>query len=255
MMPGSYNKSLFQKRRALVQQKLPPDSIVLIFGGQAPLKSNDVHYTFRPDSDFYYLTGFHEEEGVLVLTNDQSLLYMLPRDPEKEIWNGIRLGIENGVDALGVDRAEDTAKFNSDLGGLLKNKRHLYHFFGRSAERDTLIFQAAGAALRRARMGEFGPTSILHPSTVLHEMRMIKSPEEVRWLEQCADITTKAHIDLMRMTRPGMFEYELHAALLYEFRRNDATEAYPSIVASGHNACILHYTENNRQTVAGDLIL
>lgn len=246
---------IFQQRRRIFQEHLPPHSVAVIFGGESQIRSNDVHHPFRVDSDFVYLTGFEEEDSILVLTNDASVLFLRPRDPERETWNGLRLGVERATASLGVDHAMESGKFRDELPKLLRNRRHLFYFYGKSETRDVMMLGATGNLLARSRAGEFGPTEIHHPSEILHEMRLIKNAAEIAAMQESADITGRAHRRLMEEVRPGMREFELHAIILHEFRRNGAVEAYPSIVAAGKNACILHYIENNAEIREGSLVL
>jgi len=230
-------------------------SVALFHSAPARLKSNDVFYPFRQDSDFFYLTGFQEEECALLLEKNRSVLFLRPNEPEMEIWNGRRLGIERAPAELGVDMAFDISRLNSSLIEYLKNKNTFYHAYGRNPERDSFVFSLCEKLLKRGRAFESGPRKIVHPSLLLHEMRMIKSDEEILILHECAKISNEAHKSAISNSRPGMFEYELQALLEFEFKKYGGTDAYPSIVASGANACTLHYHENNRQFQDGELIM
>ena len=232
-----------------------PDGVALFFSAPVRIKSNDVHYRFRQNSDFFYLTGFDEEECVLVLTASESRLYLRVRDRARETWDGPRLGVEDAPQTLGIDEARAIATFETDLAAILKNKSTLYYSFGDDAARDTQVLGKAREIMRGSRAGEYGPGSIVNPAGVLHEMRLIKDTHDVEILRECARLTANGHNALFRTTRPGMYEYELEALLLFEFRKGNAGEAYPSIVASGPNACVLHHINNDRQMQAGDLVL
>ncbi|MEQ9367289.1 MAG: aminopeptidase P N-terminal domain-containing protein, partial [Leptospirales bacterium] len=238
------------------QAAMAPDGVALLFSAPVRVKSNDVHYRFRQDSDFYYLTGFGEEECVLVLTADQSRLYLRERDRTRETWDGPRLGVEDAPETLGLNEARPIAAFEADLDGVLKNKSTLYYRFGDpEARRDALVLGRAREVMQRARSGDYGPGTVVNPALILHELRLIKDAHDLEVLRECARLTANGHMALFQNTRPGMFEYELEALLQYEFRKGDGGEAYPSIVASGPNACVLHHIENNRQMQAGDLVL
>ena len=252
---AGFNSEVFVRRRDELRKNMEPDGLAIILSGEAPIYSNDVHYRFRQNSDFFYLTGFEEEGCALLITPDNVKLYLRPADEEMEIWNGRRLGVDAAARYLAVDEAENIALFEAELGENLKNKSVIYYEYGLNARQDQLIFKAASLVLARSRRGDYGPTGIRHPSTLLHEMRLLKSPEEIATLKANAEITARAHNRLMRETRPGMFEYELEAILHYEFRRSGAMEAYPSIVASGQNACVLHYITNQDQIAPDDLVL
>ena len=126
----------FQHRRRIFQEHLPPHSVAVIFGGESKIRSNDVHHPFRVDSDFVYLTGFEEEDSVLVMTNESSVLFLRPRDPERETWNGLRLGVERAPALIGVDQALEIGNFKEEMPKLLKNRRHLFHFYGKFSDRE-----------------------------------------------------------------------------------------------------------------------
>lgn len=245
----------FTRRRNSFREQMAPASVALVFSGRAPVRSNDVHYRFRQNSDFYYLTGFQEENCVLVVTPEGSTLFLPEADPEHAVWHGHQLGVSAAAEALGVEMAKDVAGFAEELPAILKNRQTLYYQYGRNPENDVLVMSKTDVALRRARRGDTAPLQILHPAVLLHEMRLIKSPEEVTAMEKCARVTREAHIDAMERTRPGMFEYELEAVFQYHFRRAGGFEGYPAIVASGPNACVLHHIENGRQMQADDLVL
>jgi len=245
----------FQARRALFQKQMRKDSVALIFSAEPAVKSNDVHYPYRQNSDFYYLTGFAEEMSLLVLTPNHSSLYLRKRDSEMETWNGGRLGIENAAQTLGLDDARDIAVFDSNLPEILKNKELLYYDFGGNPLRDQKILLAIDSLIRKRRSGETAPRTLVHASTILHEMRIIKSQEEIESIRECAEITDEAHRMAMIAAHPSVYEYELEAEIVRAFRRHNAIEGYPSIVAGGANGCVLHYTENNRRIDGGKLVL
>ena len=245
----------FRQRRREFQKQMAPESVALFFSASPQMRSNDVSYPFRQDSDFFYLTAFSEENAVLILEPTKEILYVQPRDSHKETWEGVRLGPERVSDYLGIGEAKDSSCFFKDLEKILSAHRQLYYRFGLDKEHDQSIFSTARRLIASTRRNIYGPDQIISPESILHEMRMIKSPEEIELLKENAKITHRGHIRLFESTRPGMFEYELEAMLEYEFRRSGAVQAYPPIVASGANACILHYTQNRRQIQAGELIL
>ena len=246
---------IYRQRRKSFQKQMEPGSLALFFNGSAPIRSADSHYRFRPNSDFHYLTGFVEEGSVLTLTPDEAQMYLPDRDPKRELWDGKRLGVDRAVEVLGVDKATDIRKFEEELESLFKNRSLLYHAFGGDADRDRMLFGRLSTLFSRKRAGEFGPMSVTHPAVILHELRAVKAPDEIDALRESCAITREAHLSVMRHLRPGMFEYELEAVLLREFTRQGAAEAYPSIVASGENACVLHYITNNARVGESDLLL
>ncbi len=246
---------LFSERRRVFQSRMEPDSVAVFFGAEPATRTNDTHFRFRQDTDFFYLTGLEEEQTVLVLTNKESILFLRESNPEEELWAGKRTGVAAAPDLLDVDEARDIDSFEEDLTDLLKNKQNLYYFYGRSMDHDATLLGTVDEIMRRARKGDYAPARILHPSTIVHEMRLFKTPLEIEHLKECARLTHNAHVAAMQAVRPGMYEYELEALLLYEFRKGGALEGYTSIVASGANACVLHYIDNHDRIADGDLIL
>ena len=216
---------------------------------------------WRPDSDFLYLTGFTEPESLLVVIGGESpksILFCQPKDAERELWNGRRLGPEAAIDTLGVDEAWSIAELDQRLPALLQDQRTLCYPFGVDAGWDQRVFRALNTLRgpRSIRSGSVYPVETLDVRTVLHDMRLRKDAQELAHLRQAADITAAAHRRAMRFTRPGQYEYEVEAELLHEFRRRGASApSYNPIVAGGDNACILHYINNDMPLRDGDLLL
>lgn len=228
-------------------------------------RSNDTEYPFRQDSDFWYLTGFNEPDGFLLLSNQlsgegsaamASVAFVLPTDAHAEIWHGRRLGADAAPEALGVDEAYDLDTIDELLPELLNGHQHLYYCLDKYPQADAVV-QAAMAQCKNApKQSMTAPTSINDVSMILHAMRRIKSEAELKVMRQAGMISSDAHKRAMQFVRPGVFEYQLEAELHHEFAMRGAKyPAYGTIVGSGENACILHYTENNAQIKDGDLVL
>jgi Xaa-Pro aminopeptidase len=227
------------------------------------VRNNDCEYRFRPDSDFWYLTGFAEPESVLVLvpqpagsTKPRSILFLREKDREREIWTGRRLGIAAAPNALGVDEARPMDRLWEDLPALLRNVERIVWRAGLDEARDREMM----ALLARLRAGAKGsvvpPLELLDPAPLLHELRLRKSAAEIDVMRRAARITRDAHVAAMKRARPGVNEREIDAELEATFRRLGATgSAYTNIVAGGENACILHYVENDQPLRDGDLLL
>ncbi|MEW6072585.1 MAG: aminopeptidase P N-terminal domain-containing protein [Planctomycetota bacterium] len=231
----------------------------VIPAGNPPRRNADSQYRFRPESDFYYLTGFAEESSVLVLVphaeEARTVLFLRERDPKAEIWNGRRLGVEAAPEALGVDRAYPVSELAAKLPELLKGTAKLVYAFGIDEDFDRRVVRAVQAA-RRGGRGVVAPEQWIEPSVWLHEQRLRKTPGEIEIMRQAVAITTEAHTAAMGEVRPGRSEAEIDALLGHAFRRLGGTgEAYPNIVAGGANACILHYVENDRILESGSLVL
>jgi Xaa-Pro aminopeptidase len=248
----------FVRRRKRVQAMMKA-GVLVVFAAEAKLRNNDVHYAFRQDSDFYYLTGFDEPDAVLVLlahsSGARSVLFVNPRDPEREIWDGKRLGVDGAL-ALGVDAAYPIAELEQRLPELLKDQPRLYCRFGWDTRTDEKLRRALGAARAQARKGAGYPTELVDADTIVHELRRIKETGEVALLERAIAISAEAHRAAMAAARPGLFEFEVEAILRSVFQKGGSERvAYEPIVGSGDNATVLHYVHNRRRMDDGDLLL
>lgn len=223
-------------------------------------RNGDVLFQFRPDSDFYYLTHFPEPEAVMVLApgrpEGEYILFCREKDPLKETWDGRRQGIEGVINNYGVDQAFPIDELESILPSLMENKDKVFTVVGRYPEFDSDLIHSLTEVRNRQRSGARAPGEIVDLGHLLHEMRLIKRKEEIKVMQQAANITAQAHIRAMQQTAPGRYEYQVQAELECEFKLGGSEwPAYPSIVAGGANACILHYTENNCELRDGDLLL
>ena len=242
-------KEEFGERRTRVFTQMQPNSALLLFSEIEKRRNNDCSYPFRQDSYFWYLTGFNEPNAALLLLKteqaEKAIIFLRPRDPLLETWNGRRLGVERAPQQLNVNEAYSIEEFATVLPKILKNLTALYHVPEIHTWGDTLVSESA-----------VNFSEILDWRPMLSEMRLIKSPNEIRLMQQAGQITALAHIKAMQTTRPNRFEYEIESDILHEFNRHCARfPSYNSIVAGGSNACILHYTENDRPLNDGDLVL
>jgi Xaa-Pro aminopeptidase len=244
------------------------DSVAILPAAPVFTRNNDVEHDYRQDSDLFYMTGFDEPGSVLVLTTGsggvagagdakrKSTMFVRPRDPEREIWDGPRAGVDGVKTRYGIDESFVISDLAEQLPKLLQNKRRLYYRLGRDRAFDDKVLEAIDKARGRARLGVSWPTEIIDPGQVLHEMRLFKQPEDLAAMKTAAKITHEAHVRAMAATKGGMHEYELEALLLETFRKHGSERAaYGSIVGSGPNATILHYRSNNRRMEAGELLL
>jgi Xaa-Pro aminopeptidase len=249
----------FSRRRQALFASLPDGAALLLPTASEKLRSGDSHYPFRPDSDFYYATGFPEPSCVALLKKGGDgqvyTLFVLPKDPEKEVWTGIRHGTDGATGPFGADLAFPISELETRLAESLADVDSLYFSFGRHPEIEELLGRVL-AKLRTGRKATLGPQSLVDPGTLLGELRLHKSDEELALMREGARITAEAHRRAMAEVRPGMYEYEIEALLRYTFRRHGAWGcAYPSIVGGGANACILHYVSNDCQFRDGDMML
>ena len=244
-----------QSRRKKCQQRMEDGSLLLLFTGPRQILSNDVHHRFRQDSDFYYLTGLPVEEGILALSPESATVYIKPGSPEKETWEGPQPDIIETTEISGIEDVRPWEKFDEDLESLLKNRSALYYPYSFHPEWDQKLLSLASRLHLRGRGGDAGPGSILHSAELVHELRMFKSDWEIARMQETAAITTEAHMRVIEATRPGVFESELEGVLFSVFRKHGANEAYPSIVAGGPRACILHYIKNDTELKEGQSVL
>jgi Xaa-Pro aminopeptidase len=220
------------------------------------VRNRDSHYPYRFDSHFYYLTGFTEPEAVLVLTQDKSILFCRDRNPEREIWDGFRYGPEAARERFGFDAAHPIAALDAEMEKLLENQPALYYPMGADPEWDARAIRWLNAVRAKVRAGIAAPERVQDVRAVIDDMRLHKDAHELGVMRRAARIAAGAHRRAIQRARPGRFEYEIEAELLYEFRRNGAQfPAYSPIVASGANACVLHYVFNDALLREGDLLL
>lgn len=250
---------MFKKRREVFLNKMNGGVAVFVNPDES-VRSNDTNYKYRPNTDFYYLTGFTEPNSVAVFLPNHPehkfILFVRPRDPEKETWDGRRAGVEGAVKNFGADIAFSIDELETKLPEYLKNMENLYYTIGAYPEFDQKIINMIVNLRKKGRKGDYAPTSIIEVGVITHEMRSIKSPEEIELMKKANEISQDAHIEVMKQVKVGMYEYEVEALIENIFRKNGASApSYNSIVGTGVNATILHYVENDAQLKDGDLLL
>ncbi len=250
----------FQKRRTALLKKIHPQALVIIPTAPIAMRNGEYEYPFRPNSDFYYLTGFEEPEAIAVLAPKRAegafILFNRPRHREKEIWEGPRAGQAGARKLYGANQAFSIEEFAEKLPNLLIGRKEIYCLLGINPRFDEILFAAANKVRGRIRNGLSYPGALIDIGDLLHEMRLIKSTSEIKTMRKAAEIAAAAHVRAMKACKPGIPEYQLEAELLYEFQRNGARyPAYTSIVGSGANSCILHYNANNQIIRNGSLVL
>ena len=223
------------------------------------LRNRDSHYPYRHDSYFYYLTGFAEPEAVLVIIageTPKSVLFCRERNVEREIWDGYRHGPEGARERFGFDDAQPIGALDETMARLLADQPALYYPAGADTEWDARAMRWLNAVRAQARAGVHAPDRLHDVHGLIDDMRLVKDAHEIAVMRRAAKISAAAHKRAMRAARPGRHEYEIEAELLHEFRRHGADfPAYWPIVASGANACVLHYVANNARLGAGELLL
>src|SRR5580704_1884605 len=256
------DRQLFAKRRASFAEAMakagPGEAVAILPAAPVFARNSDVEHDFRQDSDLFYMTGFDEPQSVLVLgaSDAKSTLFVRPRDPEREIWDGPRAGVDGAKATFGADESHVIRDLEDQLPKLLQNKRRLYYRLGRDRAFDDEVLRAIDRTRARARHGVSWPTEIVDPGEILHDMRLFKDAADLDAMKRAAEITQEAHLRAMARARGGMNECEVEALLLQTFRKHGSERAaYHSIVGSGSNATILHYVLNNREMNAGELLL
>ena len=249
----------FKRRRRALLKQMGRDSIAIVPTSPVRMRNNDVEYAYRPDSDFFYLTGFVEPESVAVLVpgrpQGEFILFVRDRDPARETWDGRRAGPAGATRDFGADDAFPITDIDEILPGLLENRARVFYAMGTHPEFDQRVVGWVNGLRTQARNGRHAPQEISALDHVLHDMRLFKSRAEVDTMREAARIAANAHIRAMKATTPGKREYEIAAEIVHEFRIHNADLSYLPIVGGGANGCILHYRENDAALRDGDLLL
>ncbi|MEC7078157.1 MAG: aminopeptidase P N-terminal domain-containing protein [Pseudomonadota bacterium] len=250
----------YQARRRQLMNAMEPGSIALIPGASMQRRNRDIDYAFRQDSDLLYLCGFEEPDALLVLVPGRSqgevILFCRERDPRAEQWDGGICGPERAVGGFAVDDAFPITDVDDILPGLLEGRRRIYQTMGEYPAFDQKLLSYVATIRGREAGGAIPPGEFVSLKHLLHEQRLIKSDAEIQLMQKAADISAGAHIRAMQCCTAQLTEGQLEAELLYEFMRNGARHsAYPSIIGSGNNGCVLHYTNNDAPLQDGNLVL
>ena len=253
-------KKEFSRRRRRLMEAMGASSIAIVPTSPVRCRNRDIDHVYRPDSDFHYLCGFEEPEAVAVLIPEREqgefLLFCRERDAAKEQWDGSRAGLEGACSVYGADDAFPIGDIDDIVPGLIENRSSVYYAMGFDAGFDQQVIGWVNRVRERGRAGISPPAEFVALDRILHDMRLVKSRGELETMRRAVEISVDAHRRAMAMCRPGMYEYEVEAELLYEMtRRGSRSVAYPSIVAGGANACVLHYARNRDRLADGDLLL
>ncbi len=252
-------KTELQRRRRALMRMMEDNAIAIIPAAEECTRNRDVTYPYRQDSDFLYLTNFPEPEAVAVFIpgrkQGEYILFCRERDEEKETWHGRRAGQEGAIEQYHADDAFPIGDIDEILPGLLENRDRVYYTIGKHPQFDNQLMGWINQLRQSVRSGTAVPHEFIDLEYLVHELRLFKSRSEMRLMREAAKITREAHIRAMATCEPGMYEYEIEAEILHSFRRHGCEPAYPSILGSGANGCILHYTENNSRLEDGQLLL
>ena len=259
-MSMNLNGTSFLARRKRVMEAIAPGATAILPSAPVAIRSGDVEFIYRQDSDFYYVTGFAEPESVALLSpghpDGEFVMFVRPRDKERETWTGRRAGIEGAIVEYGADKAYVIDELEKILPRYLEKSDRVHYPLGLNEKMDERILKLVRwAQTMRPRIG-MGPSSIIDPREIIHEARLKKEPAELEAMRRAMAISAEAHKRAMTKARGGTMEWQIEAEVDYTFRSNGATgPSYPSIIASGPNAATLHYINNDRQMRTGELLL
>jgi Xaa-Pro aminopeptidase len=249
----------FRKRREQLMRMVGKGGIAILPSAPVRIRSRDVEYRYRQDSDFFYLTGFAEPDAVAVLApgraSGEFVLFCRERDPDKELWDGSRAGPDGATGAYGADDAFPIDDIDDIIPGRIESCTRVYYTMGAYTDFDARIAEWINSLRSRGSKGVHTPQEFVALDHLLHDMRLFKSRAEISAMRRAARVAVQAHERAMQTVRPGMFEYEVEAEFRHEFRRNNAWASYNPIVGGGRNSCTLHYVENAARLAEGDLLL
>ncbi|MFT7525345.1 MAG: Xaa-Pro aminopeptidase [Arenicella sp.] len=248
------------RRRQELLNQIGDNDIVIVPTSSVKTRNSDVDFQFRSDSDFFYLTGFSEPEAVAVICpgrpNGEYVIFCREKDLKRELWDGRRVGLEGVIEHYGADDAFPFEDIGDILPGMMEQRDKVYTNVGRYPEFDAQVLGWLNQIKSDAVSGKHAPYELVDLSHLLYEQRLIKRKDEVAIMRKAGKIAAAGHRRAMRVCRPGMYEYQVQAEMECEFRKSGSVyNAYPSIVAGGANACILHYTENDQVLQDGDLLM
>jgi Xaa-Pro aminopeptidase len=253
------NNKEFARRRRQLMRMVGRGGLVILPTAAVKLRNRDVEYAYRPDSDFYYVTGFSEPEAVAVLVpgrpHGEYILFCRERNPERETWDGPRAGPAGAVETFGADDAFPIDDIDDILPGLIEQSERIYYTMGTHPDFDQQVLGWINKLRAQAGKGVGTPDEFVALDHLLHDMRLYKSRAEIAVMRRSAKIAAAAHCRAMRFCRPGIREFELEAEYVHEFRRHGAGTSYQPIVGAGANACVLHYVSNQDAVADGDLVL
>jgi Xaa-Pro aminopeptidase len=252
-------KDEYSRRRRQLMRIMGKGGIAILPAAPERQRNGDVHYHYRPDSDFHYLTGFDEPEAVAVLVpgrlQAEYILFVRDRDPTRETWDGKRAGPDGAVRDYGADDAFPIGDIDDILPGLMEQCGRVHYTMGINHDFDQRVIGWVNTLRGQAKLGMHTPQEFVALDHQLHDMRLFKSRGEVSVMRRSAQIAVGAHVRAMKATRPGLHEYEVMAEILHEFHRHRADISYHPIVGGGANSCTLHYHENSAELRDGDLLL
>lgn len=252
------NETVYKQRRDRLVEKMD-DGVAVLATARLQTRSNDTEFPFRPNSDFYYLSGFDEDNAILVLSKkngvSKSILFVQEKVPEMELWTGERLGVEAAKERFDVDEVYGTGSFEEQMLELVKEQALLY-FDLFSDDAVYIELKAIAKKMLHTRGVNVSPRTFSDITKITQQMRLIKSAEEIGLIRKALSITEKAHHYAMQQCKPAMPEYQLQAEYEYIFKKEGAySDAYTTIIAGGNSANTLHYIKNDQPLKKGELVL
>jgi len=250
----------FKRRRKALMQQVGEGNIAIVGSASNHTRNRDVEFPFRQDSDFYYLTGFNEADSLAVFIpgreQGEYILFCREFDEKKALWEGAHAGLEGATEHYDADDSFPIDDMDEILPGMLENKSKVFYPMGRDSDLDHQLLEWITHIRKQSRNGVNAPGELVSLEHILHEMRLFKSAAELKLMKQAAEVSCQAHVLAMQQCKAGVFEYQIEAGIVHEFMQQGLRYvAYPSIVAGGKNACVLHYVENKDKLKKGDLLL
>jgi len=250
----------FKKRRQLLMQQIGNGNIAIVASASSHTRNRDVEFPFRQDSDFYYLTGFNEADSLAVFIpgreQGEYILFCQEFDEKKALWEGAHAGLEGATEHYEADDSFPIDDMDEILPGMLENKGKVFYPMGRAPDLDHQLLEWITKIRKQSRNGINAPGELVSLEHLLHEMRLFKSAEELKLMRKAAEVSCQAHVRAMQQCQPGLYEYQIESEVIHQFMQQGLRYvAYPSIVAGGKNACVLHYVENKDKLKKSDLLL
>lgn len=249
----------FAKRRDELKKMMSPNEVMVLFSGKAPVRSNDSHYKFRVESNFFYLTGFEEQDAVFIFRpgkKPESILFVHPKNPALETWEGFLYGEKEAQKVFKVDEAYSNELLQEKLADLLQEADSVFYKMGDSIENDEIVIKSLQSVLRKKGRKGHPLQNIKDPNALVSKLRVIKTKEEIELMKKTCEISAQAHIEVIKASKPGISETELEGVFQASIMKAGAKNvAYSSIVATGDNATTLHYVFNDKTCKEGELLL
>ncbi len=253
-------QSEFKRRRKALMQQIGKGNIALIASASSHTRNRDVEFPFRQDSDFYYLTGFNEADSFFFFIpgreQGEYILFCREFDEKKALWEGAHAGLEGATEHYEADDSFPIDDMDDILPGMLENRHKVFYPMGRDSDLDHQLLEWISHIRKQSRSGVNAPGELVCLEHIVHEMRLFKSAAELKLMRHAAEVSCQAHVRAMQYCKAGLYEYQIESEIVHEFMHQGLRYvAYPSIVAGGKNACVLHYVDNQDKLKKGDLLL